>query len=94
SKLFVGNLDWNTDKDEFQSYFSKYGDIDDVHIVTDKETGRSRGFGFVTYLCEDSADEAIKNLDNTEFKGRTIAVKIAENKAEHPRRNNGFNSGY
>jgi RNA recognition motif-containing protein len=57
--------------------------------------GRSRGFGFVTYSSENSADEAIKNLDNTEFKGRTIAVKLADNKGERLRRNSGnVNSGY
>merc|ERR1712130_788666 len=59
SKIFVGGLSKETTRDEFERYFEKYGEITDAIVMTDRETGRSRGFGFITFATEDSADRVV-----------------------------------
>jgi len=76
-KLFVGGLAWATDDDALRSKFEEFGQVEDAVVIRDRETGRSRGFGFVTYSGSDHADEAIRNLNETEFHGRTIKVDRA-----------------
>ena len=79
-KLFVGGLSWNTTEESFERAFAKFGNVVDAKIITDRETGRSRGFGFVTFSDADSADEAISSMDGAEFDGRTIKVNEARDK--------------
>ncbi|KXN72788.1 RNP-1 like RNA-binding protein [Conidiobolus coronatus NRRL 28638] len=86
NKLFFGNLDWTTDKDEVHDHFSPFGEIVEISIAVDKESGRNRGFGFVTYEREESAKDAIQNLDGSEFKGRKLGVKAAEANKERTSR--------
>jgi cold-inducible RNA-binding protein len=83
-KLFVGNLNWRTTNEELQEAFEAFGAVTEAFIVTERETGRSRGFGFVTFENEDEAQEAIAQLDGADLGGRNIGVRIAEEKK--PRR--------
>ena len=77
SRLFVGGLNWRTTNDELRSKLEEYGPVTDVHIVTDRDTGDSRGFGFVTMADRKDAASAIRDLDGQEFAGRTLVVRQA-----------------
>ena len=90
NKLFVGSLSWNTNEDGLREHFSSYGDMDEVKIITDRETGRSRGFGFITFANQSDAESALE-LDSSELDGRTIKVNVAKEKA--PRRGGGGGGG-
>ncbi len=77
-KLFVGNLDWGMTNEELQALFAEYGEVEEAVIIMDRMTGRSRGFGFVTFVNDDDADKAIEGLNETDVKGRNIAVNEAK----------------
>ena len=77
-KLFIGGLSWGTDTDRLREKFASFGNVEDAVVIRDRETGRSRGFGFVTYADDEGANAAISALDNQEFDGRTIRVQRAE----------------
>jgi cold-inducible RNA-binding protein len=77
-RLFVGNLNYNTDQETLRSAFSEFGEVRDVKIVTDRETGRARGFAFVEFSSEDDATRATAQLNGTELDGRRIIVNEAE----------------
>ncbi len=79
-KLFVGSLSWNTDDRGLREAFSPFGEITEATVITDRDTGRSRGFGFVTFDDDDAADKAIAAMNNTELDGRTIRVDEAQAK--------------
>lgn len=90
-KLFVGGLSWNTTEDGLRKAFEKYGHLEDAVIITDRDTGRSRGFGFVTFSDDAAALESISGLNGTEIDGRTINVNEAEER--RPRASNGGGGG-
>jgi len=77
SKLFVGNLAWSTDSESLKYSFGQYGDIVDAIVMQDRETGRSRGFGFITFKEQANADAAIEALNGQEVDGREIRVNYA-----------------
>lgn len=77
TKLYIGGLSWNTDSDSLRSQFAKFGNVEDAVVIRDRETGRSRGFGFVTYANVADADNAISNMNNQDFEGRRIRVDKA-----------------
>jgi cold-inducible RNA-binding protein len=79
TKLFVGGLSWGTTDDRLKEAFARFGDVSEAKIITDRETGRSRGFGFVTYADPAAAQQAMKELDGQELDGRTIRVNEAQN---------------
>ena len=79
-KLFVGGLSWGTTDDGLHGAFSRFGEIAEAKVITDRETGRSRGFGFVTFAADESAVTAITEMNGTELDGRTIKVNEAEDK--------------
>jgi RNA recognition motif-containing protein len=79
-KLFVGGLSWGTTDDGLHQAFAQFGEIVEAKVITDRETGRSRGFGFVTFANDDGATKAISEMDGTELDGRTIKVNEAEDK--------------
>ena len=79
-KLFVGGLSWNTTNSELQQAFEGCGTIAEAKVITDRETGRSRGFGFVTFEDEQSATRAIEELDGATLDGRTIRVDKANDR--------------
>ena len=80
--IFVGNLSFNTGEDELRQLFEPHGQVDRVSILTDRETGRSRGFGFVEMTNAEEGDKAIAALNGSQFGGRTINVNEARPKAE------------
>lgn len=75
--LYVGNLPWGTKAEELADAFARYGEVNDSRIITDKQTGRSRGFGFVEVKDED-ADGMIEALNGSDFGGRVITVNEAK----------------
>ena len=83
--IFVGNLSFNTSEDELRQLFEPFGQVDRVSILTDRETGRSRGFGFVEMSNSEEGDKAIAGLNGSQFGGRTINVNEARPKAEGAR---------
>lgn len=79
-KLYVGGLPWTTDNEALQDLFSEYGEVVEAKVITDRETGRSRGFGFVTFSTEEAAKKSLE-LNGKDYGGRTIRVDSArENK--------------
>jgi RNA recognition motif-containing protein len=89
-KIFVGNLDWNATESGLRGLFEQYGTVDQVHVVTERETGRSRGFAFVEMGDSAQAEQAIRALNGREFEGRTLNVNEARPKTESgPRREGG-----
>ena len=87
-RIFVGNLAWSTTEDELSQLFESYGEVERVQIVTDRETGRSRGFGFVEMPQLTEANAAIEGLNGTSLGGRTLNVNEARRREgdERPRR--------
>ena len=79
-KLFVGGLSWNTTDAGLKQGFERFGEVTDAKVITDRETGRSRGFGFVTFAEGEAADAAISGMDGSSFDGRTIKVNEAADK--------------
>jgi RNA recognition motif-containing protein len=77
SRLFVGGLNWRTTNDDLKKKLEEFGPVTDVHIVTDRDTGDSRGFGFVTMADRKDAAQAIRKLNGTEFDGRTLVIRPA-----------------
>ncbi|KXJ95729.1 hypothetical protein Micbo1qcDRAFT_217446 [Microdochium bolleyi] len=77
SKLFIGGLAWHTEEYTLRQKFEEFGVVDEAVVVKDRDTGRSRGFGFVRYGSEDAAEKAIAAMNNVEFDGRTIRVDKA-----------------
>lgn len=90
--IFVARLNYDTRESDLQDAFEEFGAVDSVKIIMDKFTGRSKGFGFVEMPDDDAAREAIKNLNDTEFDGRTIVVKEAEDRGN--RGGGGGRGGY
>jgi RNA recognition motif-containing protein len=92
-KLFVGGLSWNTTDDGLREAFGRFGSVIEAKVVTDRETGRSRGFGFVGY--QDPADgvTAQQAMDGASLDGRSIRVNAAEDKPEGSRGGGGGGGG-
>jgi len=85
-KLYVGGLSYDTKEDILRDYFSQAGSIDSVAIITDKMTGRSKGFGFVEMTTDEDAKKAIEMFDGKEFEGRNLTVNEARPMEDRPRR--------
>ncbi|MCH8825088.1 MAG: RNA-binding protein [Planctomycetes bacterium] len=81
-KLYIGNLSFDSTEDDIRELFSQYGEIVDVSLITDRETGRPRGFGFIEFKEESSGREAISGLDGTEFASRQLKVNEAKPRTE------------
>ncbi len=79
-KLFVGGLSWNTNDDGLRQAFERFGNVDEAKVITDRETGRSRGFGFVTFAEMEAAKSAVGEMNGTTLDGRSIKVNEAEEK--------------
>lgn len=91
--LYVGNLPENTTETELRNAFAVYGQVDSVRIITDRQTGRSRGFAFVEMADSGSAEKAVAALNASDLGGRTIQVTEARPKAERPRGGQPFGAG-
>ena len=75
--IYVGNISYNSSEDDLRDLFGRYGEVGDVRIITDRDSGRSKGFGFVEMSDDDQAKEAIEALDSKDFMGRDIRVNEA-----------------
>lgn len=93
SKLFVGGLSWNTTSDGLRDAFTSFGEVKEAKVVTDRETGRSRGFGFVTFGTPEMAQNAL-SMDGQQLDGRTIRVDIAQDNRRGPGGGGGGGGGY
>jgi len=82
--IYVGNLPFSTNEDEVRALFEEHGTVDSVRLITDRDTGRLRGFGFVE--MSEGGDEAIAALDGTEFGGRPLKVNEARERADRRKR--------
>jgi len=80
SKLFVGGLAWATDDQSLMNAFAQFGDIVDAKVITDRETGRSRGFGFVTFADSQASAAAIQQMNGATLDGRTLNVNEAQDR--------------
>ena len=87
--LFIGNLNFQTTKNELRSLFEPFGEITNIRLMTDRDTGRSRGFGFVEMATEEAAEQAIGALNGKQVSGRPLTVNQARPKPE----NAGFGRG-
>ena len=79
-KLYVGNLPFRTDDNELRETFARYGNVASARVITDRETGRSRGFGFVEFEDDSAADEAMRGLDGQDMGGRPLRVNEARDR--------------
>ena len=96
NKLFVGGLSWNTTDAGLRTAFEKHGEVTEAKVINDRETGRSRGFGFVTFTTDESAQAAIAAINGTEMDGRTVRVNAADDKPQgggRSDRSGGFGGG-
>lgn len=75
--MYVSNLSFHTTEEDIRKLFAEYGDVSSVKLITDRDTGRSRGFAFVEMGSNNEANEAMKNLNNKEIEGRAMSVSVA-----------------
>ncbi|ATH07107.1 RNA-binding protein [Halobacteriovorax marinus] len=78
NKIYVGNLSFNTLEDSLRDAFKKYGDVESCKLITDRDSGRSKGFGFVEMASAQEAQDAISGLDGTDLDGRDMKVNEAK----------------
>jgi len=81
--IYVGNLSYSIKEDGLREIFEEYGEVSSAKIITDRETGRSKGFGFVEMANEEEGNAAIENLNGKDFEGRTINVSKARPRKEN-----------
>ena len=92
-KLYVGGLSYDTTEEALKDLFSQAGTVESASIITDRASGRSKGFGFVEMATDEEAQKAIETLNGKEFEGRTITVNEARPQEDRPRSSGGFNRG-
>ncbi|MEA2018891.1 MAG: RNA-binding protein [Campylobacterota bacterium] len=85
-QIYVGNMNYRTTEEDINGLFSQYGEVESVKLISDRETGRAKGFGFVTMSDDAAAKEAIEALNEKEFEGRTLRINEAKPREERPRR--------
>jgi len=90
-KLFVGGLSWGTTDSGLRAAFEQFGEVEDAKVITDRETGRSRGFGFVTFVDNDASQTAMEAMDGSQLDGRSIRVNEAQERG--PRGGGGGGGG-
>jgi RNA recognition motif-containing protein len=90
-KIYVGNLSYSVDSDQLSEVFATYGSVNSVNMITDRDTGRSKGFAFVEMSEDNEAGEAIQKLNGRELAGR--AMNVSEAKPQEPRRSGGGGGG-
>ncbi|MDR3235215.1 MAG: RNA-binding protein [Prevotellaceae bacterium] len=88
--IYISNLSYGVNDADLQQLFAEYGEITSAKVITDKYTGRSRGFGFVEMPDDEAAQKAIDGLNQAEFDGKVISVNVAKPKVE---RSNNYNNG-
>jgi len=91
--IYVSNLSYSTTAESLQQLFAEYGEVTSANVITDRETGRSRGFGFVEMPEDTDGQKAIEELNETDFEGKTINVSVARPRTERSGGGGGFNRG-
>ncbi len=86
--IYVSNLSFNVEDEDLKEFFAEYGEVSSAKVITDKETGKSRGFGFVEMSDDDAAKKAIAELDNATVENRNIRVMEAKPREDRKPRNN------
>ncbi|MDX1469610.1 MAG: RNA-binding protein [Acidimicrobiia bacterium] len=81
TNIYVGNLPFNVDNDELKSLFAEYGEVASANVITDRDSGRSRGFGFVEMDSKEAAEKAIESLNGSSHGGRQLTVNIARERS-------------
>jgi len=84
--IYVGNLSFQLSEDDLNSAFGEYGQVDSTKIITDRETGRSKGFGFIEMPNQEEAEKAIEGLNGKELDGRAVKVNESKPREDRPRR--------
>ena len=93
SKLYVGNLSYNTTSSELEQLFGQHGTVQSAEVIQDRDTGRSKGFGFVQMGSDDEAQAAIAGVNGQQHDGRTLTVNEAKPREDRPRSGGGSNGG-
>lgn len=93
TKMYVGNLSWNATETDVRALFEQYGDVTDIHLPSDRETGRPRGFAFVTMGTKEAMEAAIKALDGSEWMGRPLKINEARPREERAGGGGGYGGG-
>ncbi|MEO6524086.1 MAG: RNA-binding protein [Mucilaginibacter sp.] len=91
--IFVGSLPFKVEESELKEVFEEFGEVTSVKIITDRETGRSKGFGFIEMPDDEAAQKAINDVNGAELYGRTIVVNQAEEKKDRPSGGGGYRGG-
>lgn len=91
-QIYVGNMSYQTTEETLRALFAQYGEVNSVKIITDRETGRAKGFGFIGMDDNAAASTAIEELNGQEFEGRTLKINEAKPREERPKRS--FNNRY
>jgi RNA recognition motif-containing protein len=91
--IYIGNIPRQSTEEELKELFSSFGEVTKVNIIKDKFTGESRGFGFIEMADEESADNAINELNGQDFQGRALTVSKAKPREDRPRTGGGYNRG-
>ena len=91
-QIYVGNMSYGTTESTIEELFSQFGEVESVKLITDRETGRAKGFGFVTMNDDAAANKAIEELNGKEYDGRTLRINEAKPREERPKRE--FNNRY
>ncbi len=84
--IYVGNLSYRMNDSDLEKVFAKFGEVKSAKVIMDRETGRSKGFGFVEMMTELAGNEAIESLNGSEIEGRSLRVNEAKPREERPRR--------
>ncbi|HZH63400.1 MAG TPA: RNA-binding protein [Flavisolibacter sp.] len=92
--IYVSNLSFNVQDEDLKEFFTPYGEVSSAKVITDRETGKSRGFGFVEMSDDSAAQKAIAELDQATVEGRAIRVVEAKPKEDKPARSGGGGGGY
>ena len=93
AKLYVGNLSYNTTDAAVKALFAQYGEVVSVNLITDRDTGRPKGFGFVEMATPEEAEAAKSAVDGSQLDGRTLKVDIAKELQPRPPRSGGYGGG-
>ena len=91
--IFIAGLSYNLSEAELEELFAEYGEVVSVKIIMDRETGRSKGYGFVEMADDEAGDKAIAALNEVDMDGKTLSVSVARPREERPRRSYGNNGG-
>lgn len=94
NKLFIGSLAWTTTDDSLRDFFATVGTVTSANVIVDRDTNRSKGFGFVEMSSDEEAKKAIEELNGKELDGRPIVVNEARPREDRPRNNDGNNNRY